>query len=592
MANQKELTLAMKIKANAAQAREEIAKVAGDIKNISGKIGSIGSATYNGGRSGLGALGKMAGIAVAPLKILGGLAAVVGGATAGLGLAAINAAGDYESLQLRLEAVMATAKDAKKAFDETIKFANQTPFEAEDLINSRIVLEGIGIKGPRALKSTANAAAAMGRQVSELASVVASLETEPLRRLGIGVAREGDHVELTFRDKMGRLQKIVADGAMESRQALLKVFDIKFTGATDKLGGSWKGIVSTMGDTIKAAFASFGKGLLPAAKKFITFLSEGLGSLIESGKIEEIGRRAGAWLLDAVNKVIAGVMVIPQAAEAFSQTLAEAPGKMGELLGQVLTAAASIFVNTVVESWIASANMFKGIGKILAAAFMEEILQLPLMGNFRQSKTEDILNGMTPDERREIGIKHGINTARPAAIARKMTAEQQAAFVAQQTGDKAMKSAMAETMSALPDALQRVKDQARTQIAGIGTGVFGATGFDVQAAYAKNLSGLSPLSPIAGGAGSASPSKAAKDDDGIKPAVMNPYTRQISGYQPLGGKNPWVQDKKYGTEFNPYTREIRPITVQNLTIQTNDARNMQDEIMRRSGQPNLAPAGT
>lgn len=229
---------------------------------------------------------------------------LAGAGIAGTGLvaltaASIKAAASYETLELRLEAVTGSAQKAKRIFGELRTFAASTPLQLGDLTEARILLEGIGVTGQKALEKAASAAAALNKPIIEVASAVASIETEPLRRMGIEVRRVGDEATFSFRDKFGRSIKAVSKGIDETRRRLLDIFNVKFGGFLEKASRTFGGLTSTLGDKLTEASASFGKAFLPYAKRFVDSLSGFIDGLISSGKIEAFGRSIVAGMLTA-----------------------------------------------------------------------------------------------------------------------------------------------------------------------------------------------------------------------------------------------------------------------------------------------------
>lgn len=226
---------------------------------------------------------------------------LAGAGIAGTGLvaltaASIKAAASYETLELRLEAVTGSAQKAKRIFGELRTFAASTPLQLGDLTEARILLEGIGVTGQKALEKAASAAAALNKPIIEVASAVASIETEPLRRMGIEVRRVGDEATFSFRDKFGRSIKTVSKGIDETRRRLLDIFNVKFGGFLGKASQSFNGLVSTLRDGLKEAAAQLGSEMLPVASRFVSDLNAGISDLVKSGKLKEIGGNIGSAL--------------------------------------------------------------------------------------------------------------------------------------------------------------------------------------------------------------------------------------------------------------------------------------------------------
>lgn len=209
---------------------------------------------------------------------------------------ALNASGDMEMMKTQLETVMSSAEEAAAAFDESLKFSVKTPFNPQEIVQTRILLESVGVSGGEAVEAVAEAAGAMNRNIQDVATAVISMETEPLRRLGIGLSRNADDFVFTFKNKMGEAVKVTANSFEEAQQAVLDIFQEKFSGGVSKMAETWEGLKSTLGGVRDLFFAELGDGFMPQAKQIVKDIIELLEAGIDSGKIEEIGEQIGQWI--------------------------------------------------------------------------------------------------------------------------------------------------------------------------------------------------------------------------------------------------------------------------------------------------------
>lgn len=366
MAQKEEMTLQMKVLAETARARRELSQFKGWMGTT---FRGTGRLFEFGGRLGGGLLRNgrrlMLGLGLATTVAAG---------------AALNAAGDYESLETRLHAVMGTAEQASRAFDQTKRKAGSTPFRLDDLVEGRIILEGLGVKGPRALDAVGDAAASMGRSVADTAALVAGLEAEPLRRLGIQLKSESGKFTFQFRDRMGELKKIAADGAEAARGTLLGIFQTKFGGATGRLAGTLKGMTSTLQDNIKEALAQFGEGASPAFKRILGTATLDLRELIDSGKLEEMGKKFGEFVEQAFLFVRDVIKEIPKVAKDLQEKFKNAPEQFAESMTKIMGTAGKILVDTVVGLLSASSDIFAGIGKVIAGGLLQVLIDSGVPG--------------------------------------------------------------------------------------------------------------------------------------------------------------------------------------------------------------------
>lgn len=237
------------------------------------------------------------------------LTAVAAAGAAAFAAYGLKMAGSFDKLQLRLKTVTGDAEKAQKAFDETFKLFVGSPLELEPLVEARILLESFGVTGAKALKNAAEAAAAMDRPVQDIASAIGSMETEPLRRLGIEVRKAGDAFTFSFLDKAGKAMTVVADGIQNARKEALNIFSIKFGGGLEELARSWPGAMSTFSGASKAAIAQMSDAL----KTQLLPLLIKLNDFIVAGLSDGTFRKWGQSFADAVRPAIEFILRLGKA---------------------------------------------------------------------------------------------------------------------------------------------------------------------------------------------------------------------------------------------------------------------------------------
>ena len=330
--------------------------------------------------------------------IIAGLLATAFAVKGGVG--ALRAAGEYETLKLRLEGVVGSAEKAKSIFSEIFNFSTVTPFDPRELVDADITLRSFGSGGVDALKSVGNAAAVAGRDMADIVAAVAGLESEPLRRLGITLKNSlgsGGKAVFSFLDKSGKTVELVADTFADARKKLLETFDIRFGGSLSGLSASLFGIVSTVKGNLGAAAAAFGNGLLGPAKEFLLIMNKALVGLRETGALAAVGKffgDAATKLLGAFKsgedlgpKLFAGVANVVagfKSAGTFIEASAENVKKIvssafetikdngffataGTVLLEAAKGAALIFVNTVSGFFQGLGAAFSSFGTILGS---------------------------------------------------------------------------------------------------------------------------------------------------------------------------------------------------------------------------------
>lgn len=374
MATAKEMTLLMRIRAEGAQAMAVMRGIGVGVTGIANAAALTGRTVGSTFR----VMSSVAGAVFAPLRYAGIAALGLGGAFAAIAAKSLSAAGDVETLQMRLEGVTGSAETAKRLFEETSRMAGPTPFGADELIEARILLEGLGVSGAKALTSIIDAASIMGRQVPDVASILGSMETEPLRRMGIMLKTEGEKFEFEFRDRVGKTVKLAVEGRGKAQQELLKIFDLKFGGSAAKFAASWQGNMSTLKQMINRTFASFGKGLEPAAIGFVSAINAGLEKTIASGKLQEWGTAIADKIVVAFDYVRAVAEYLKGVFDGLQKT-----DQWGAAFKTIALAFAESVSVSLVTYLRAMGHVFIGLGKLISGAFLEDVLRLPGMGQMR-----------------------------------------------------------------------------------------------------------------------------------------------------------------------------------------------------------------
>lgn len=361
-----DMDLRLRILARGSEALRVLRDVAHRIERIadvSGKVGRAGRAAFH-------ALRTAASAALAPLRWATGILLGLGTAIAGLAAKSLVSAGNIETLRLRLEGVTDSARTANRIFAETMRLSVTSPFEPQELIDARIGLINIGMTGKDAIEAIGNAASIAQRPLGDLVSIMASMETEPLRRIGIEVKRAGDQYEFSFRDKMQRVQKITADGVQAARQALVSIFEVKYGGGMARFASAWKGLWSTLRGNIELGFAQAGEGLMPVAKRFVGAINENLATLLEEGTLKNIGERIGTRIREAWDYAAA---VVDYAQGVFEALKGKDANVWADALSAAVQGAGQILAIAFVNYLSAMGEIFGGLGKIIGSGMIEAL---------------------------------------------------------------------------------------------------------------------------------------------------------------------------------------------------------------------------
>lgn len=222
--------------------------------------------------------------------------------------ASVIAAGDFEMYRQTLRAVVSTKEEADKAFAESVQFAAVTPFRFDEIMQVRTELEAVGVKGKAAVHAVASAAAAFGREIKDVADAIKSMETEPLRRLGIQLKKDGDEFLFQFVDTMGRARSLYINGLRQAQDALLNIFESKFSDSIEKIALTLHGLWSTTLDSFKILRSSFGEGMIGPVKLILQDLNALMDNL--TPKFKSWGEEFGEKIFEARTAIITSLDVI------------------------------------------------------------------------------------------------------------------------------------------------------------------------------------------------------------------------------------------------------------------------------------------
>lgn len=439
MADDKKFTLLMHIKANGTAAMQELRKLGLQAEHF----GQTARKAGNFAASGLSLAGKGFGLVTAPLEIAGKGALALGAGFVAMAAKSVLAAGDVETLRLRLESIVGSQEEAAKIFDESRGLAGGTLFDDDSLVEARIKLIQMGMAGKDSLQTVIDTASATGKSLEEVVGLLSTAQSRGLKRFGIDAGKDGDDFTMTYRDRLGKVKTLTAETAEEARKNLASIFQEKFSGSGSRVGNSMTGAAAAFKRAIDDASKSFGAGLLPAATAFVNNLAGKMDAYIESGKLQEMGARVGDALSQAID---------------IGQQLIGDPEKLRQVLNAAMQFAADAFVTYLV----AAKDVFVSVAKIMSAAFLETILASDIPG------TGAIRMSMWRGKHAEDYKTKGSDELAPMVDAFKMLSPaDQAAYVTQ--GKEAL---FREGLAGLPSAFNTASDSlqasAQARFGGLG----------------------------------------------------------------------------------------------------------------------------
>ena len=169
-----------------------------------------------------------------------------------------NINNEFESLSGSLKTVTGSAEGAQKAFAIIEKFALDTPYQLEEIVEAFIRLKALGLEpSMEALTSYGNTASAFGKNIMDFTEALSNavmFNFRSLRSFGILATTEGDKVKFTF-------QGVITEVAKNSKaieQYLRRIGDVNFGGAMLEQMNTIGGVLSNIEDAFGKAARTIG----------------------------------------------------------------------------------------------------------------------------------------------------------------------------------------------------------------------------------------------------------------------------------------------------------------------------------------------
>lgn len=290
------------------------------VGTVRSKVGGIAGKTFSFSL-------KVLDVATAPLRGILNLVTSIEGAVLGAtgAFAAIyqpmSLAGDYEQTVVAFNTLLGSAEKATKFLAEAQEFANKTPFEFPELLNSSKLLLAFGFEAENVLDmmetigDTSSGLGAGSEGIDRITRALGQMyakgrvqaeELLQLQELGVPAAE-------ILQEELGLTAEQVANIGNESVnaslaiQALLTGMDKRFGGMMDNQSKTAKGMISTIKDTIQNnLIRNWGEGLWegikPGLEEVTNWLDENQDTVAEWGEAwREAGANISKWVMDKVD---------------------------------------------------------------------------------------------------------------------------------------------------------------------------------------------------------------------------------------------------------------------------------------------------
>lgn len=373
-----------KVKAELNKLRDKNIKInvntAGAESKISGiaqKISSVGNG-MSGGFTGILSKAGPAGLAIA------GVTAAV----AGLG-AALGAAGDkfigynakMEQTDIAFTSMLGSAQDAKVMMDQLREFADDTPFEFEDIAPAAQQLKAFGFEARDiipTLTAVGNASAGLGRGaegLKQIAFVMGQIKTTgklmgqdvmQLSQLGIPVKDILAKNLGLAADQLSDIgnQGISADAAIK---ALTEGMNEGFPNMMAKMSNSFSGMLSTINDKASRILGKIGEPLFNSMKGAISRIRDAFDTALKNVNTKGLSHIFDDLVPNGLAKSISHLFnSIGQEISAIMPVIDNLSSALGDLFKPFLEGDGSLFLDMMDTVATVTVNVWRVVSGVIA----------------------------------------------------------------------------------------------------------------------------------------------------------------------------------------------------------------------------------
>jgi hypothetical protein len=214
---------------------------------------------------------------------------------------------DYERQLTVLKTLTGSFSGAKSAMSWISKFAQQTPYELNDVQEAFIKLKSYGLDPTHGLlKTLGDTSSAMGKPIIQAVEAIADAvtgENERLKEFGIIGSKSGGKVSYAYTDRNGKqeVKTVDANNRKIIQSTLEAIMNDKYKGAMKDQSSTWNGMMSNMSDT----WANFRiqimqNGVFDLLKNSLTSLLTKINEMASNGSLTKLAKEIGTDLKDGI----------------------------------------------------------------------------------------------------------------------------------------------------------------------------------------------------------------------------------------------------------------------------------------------------
>lgn len=339
---------------------------------------------------------KVIDLATAPLRGIWNFATSIQGAILGATGAfagiykPMEIAGDFEQTQIAFETMLKSAEKAEKFLKEASEFANKTPFEFPELINSSKLLMAFGFEADKVLDmlsiigDTASGLGAGSEGIDRITRALGQMQAKgraqaeellQLQELGVPANQ-------ILQEELGLTGEQVAnigkEGIAASKviDALLRGMEKRYGGMMENQSKTAKGMISTLKDTLSnSLLRPWGQGLWegikPGLEKLTTWIDENQDTIAEWGEAwKKAGANISKWAMTKVEDLQGSIRRMTNSQEwKDAQTFG---AKMKVAWDQIIAQPFNEWWNSTGKAWLSekAGKIGEGIGTALSAGLL------------------------------------------------------------------------------------------------------------------------------------------------------------------------------------------------------------------------------
>jgi tape measure domain-containing protein len=368
---------------------EAVDRASSIVGTVSSKARSIAGKTFSFTM-------KVIDLATAPLRALWNFATSIQGAILGATGAfagiykPMDIAADFEQTQIAFETMLKSAEKAQQFLKEASEFANKTPFEFPELINSSKLMLAFGFEADKVLdilKVIGDTASGLGAGSEGIDRITRALGQ--MRAKGRAQAEEllqlqelGVPANQILQEELGLTGEQIANIGKESIEAskvidaLLRGMDKRFGGMMANQSRTAKGMISTLKDTLQnSLLRPWGQGLWegikPGLEKLTNWIDENQDIIAQWGEAwKKAGANISKWVMARVDDLRNSIQRMVNSQEwKDAKTFGE---KLKIAWDKIIAQPFNEWWNSTGKAWLAdkASKIGEGIGTALSAGLL------------------------------------------------------------------------------------------------------------------------------------------------------------------------------------------------------------------------------